>query len=831
MKMTESRGIPATYMTTSLFHLIQNQGFRANGMTNARRTVMDHSLMAKAEQYTSENNRPGRTAMNYLKQYVLNTTDYPDKKRMEYTGLAHLTALEMAERALTAPLTEWERNPLPLTYHDTMLGVGNGRYIAVSADSYPEAQQKFNQIAMMNGGSGLGPDLKRVGTNDRLGFYGNFGDGLPLIPPTDELVAEMLAGSERGKYPNDVLGWHKFSGGAITVEKVAINAVMAGAKPEHLPLLLAAAEIFANGSDNDKMWYHGMGTGSDSTLHVMINGPLGRELGISGAGGSSGGANNEANNIIGRAVRMLHRNLGHIILEVDDHQYKGREHDHVMIFFREQEELLPGWDPENWDGTARPADMWAPYHVEMGFRPEESTITIWAGNSTGGVKGGEPAFWSTATFSGIGLSMPINFGQFTIPGDINDNSVDFIAISPGMAQAMYDYRNIKNKDQLRATAPTPSAPAGGRNVSTNPIVSGGDLAPVRFYGGYSFYDRMNHQIQLISGATKTNAGRSASVFTADNHVGVVGDAVDEAGVPIASLNPPTIPVTKPNGAWMPSSVRNLQVKYAPAEALRKINATLSWDKPADDGNSPIIAYQIAFAHSGAIQFFAVTNASAGRVNLGDPFSLNYVPERYSMYNHFTVPFMEGLDMGIQSSGANRIYTITAGTQAFNNRSFTFENLPVGYEVFFRVRAISGVRNAFEIDATEWVSTAMGGAKTTFWLNDGLTARASGRGAWGLYDGGRSNIISEAIKITGVAPNGNGQQANVDFPIRSANGKGYTVYISNTGEEGTFSAYGNVNFNAKGAHIKGLAKGGTYYIYIMYESNGIAERSDVVLLIL
>ena len=101
-------------MTTSMFHRIQNQGFRANGMSLARRVVMDHSLMATAEQYTSANNRPGRQAMDYLKEHVLNTTDYVDTEWMEFAGVADKTALEQAEYALTAPLTEQERHPEPL---------------------------------------------------------------------------------------------------------------------------------------------------------------------------------------------------------------------------------------------------------------------------------------------------------------------------------------------------------------------------------------------------------------------------------------------------------------------------------------------------------------------------------------------------------------------------------------------------------------------------------------------------------------------------------------------------------------------------------------------
>ena len=744
--MTESRGIPSTYMTTSLFHLIQNQGLRVNGMTNARRTIMDHSLMAKAEQFTGENNRPGVTAMNYLKNNVLNTTVYPDVKRMEYAGVAHLTALEQAERALIAPLTEQERNPLPLTYYDTMLGFGNDRYISVQARNYSEAQQKFNRIAMMNEGSGYGPDLTRVGTNDGLGFYGNFGDGLPLVAPTDELVAEMLTGSERGRFPNDVLGWLKFSGGAITVEKVAINAVMAGAKPKHFPVVLAAMEMLANGWDNDKMWYHGLGTGSDSTLHILINGPLGRELGITGDEGSAAGAGNEVNNVIGRAIRMCIRNLGHIILEVDDHQYKGREHDHVLILFREEEEKLPGWNPAEWDGSPRPADMWAPYHVEMGFRPEESTITIWAGNSRGGARdyGGEPAFWTNARLSGTGgfFGTDMVFGTFAMYA-LPANALNFLAFSPGMAQAMYDYRGIRNKDQLRETAGRPTdITGGGRSVAINPVVSGGDLAGARYYGGYDFYNRMNHQIQLISGATLTQHGRTASVFI-ENHIGVNADDA-------APLYPTTTPIANPAGAWMPSAPQNLQVEYANVGVPGRVNATLTWDAPADNGNSPIVAYQIAFAHGGTMQFFTVTDASTGSVNLGDPTSLNYVEERYSMYNHITVPFMEGLDLGIQTSGANRIYAVTAGTQAFANRRFTLENLPVGYEVFFRVRAITGLRNALELDGAEFIATALGGTPSFFWFNDGLTARASGRGAWGLYNGGRSEIaIAEAQEPTPV----------------------------------------------------------------------------------
>ncbi|MDR1992850.1 MAG: dockerin type I domain-containing protein [Nitrososphaerota archaeon] len=89
----------------------------------------------------------------------------------------------------------------------------------------------------------------------------------------------------------------------------------------------------------------------------------------------------------------------------------------------------------------------------------------------------------------------------------------------------------------------------------------------------------------------------------------------------------------------------------------------------------------------------------------------------------------------------------------------------------------------------------------------------------------SLTVSHSIKITGVSV-GNGQ-ADVDFAINSANGKGYTVYLSSS-NAGEFKTYNNVNYNAKGAHLKGLTNGCTYYVYIEYkETNGNILVSNVV----
>lgn len=92
----------------------------------------------------------------------------------------------------------------------------------------------------------------------------------------------------------------------------------------------------------------------------------------------------------------------------------------------------------------------------------------------------------------------------------------------------------------------------------------------------------------------------------------------------------------------------------------------------------------------------------------------------------------------------------------------------------------------------------------------------------LYAKWKPIIVSVSVS------NGNGQ-ANVDFAIWSANGMGYSVYLSETGIEGPYKEYSNVNYNSKGAHIKGLENGKTYYVYIQYSGASGIEKSDPVIL--
>ena len=817
-------------MTTSVFGLIQLQVARVNGISNMRFAVQDNSLQAMAYRFS------GWAAIEYLMrgsdgdlggvvipamvEGSLVTNDFPDRLRMEFLVGADEhgvipSVFQQVKNNFFVPLTETERNPQPLTHVDTMMGFGSEN-IVIYARNFAHAQQQFNRIAMMNDGAievpgtnwrshGLGHNARGLatrplGTNDGRGFFGNFGDGLPLIPPTRELVNEMMSGSARsGVYTpgvgwsnaHDVLGWLKMMGGAITIETVAINAVMAGARPKDFPVILAAAELFANGWDYDKMWYHGMTTGAPMTLYVMVSGPLAYELGISGAEGAHAGANNQVNNTIGRAIRMIYRNIGHITLQICDHQYRGRENDHIMTLFREQEELLPGWNPANWQPGVRATDMWVPHHVEMGFRPEESTVTIWAGFLLGSVQGGEPMFWdepSPTNFFGL---HPVNF--------FSANGIAYLAISPGMAQALFD-AGLRSKDAVRDQWPA-AVPADRRPAISHPIVSGGDLAPVRFMGDTMFYNRRNHHIQLISGATLTTHGRVASTFTTE-HIGVAGDqresqtfggVTDPAAAAhaanLATINPLLDPARTPAGnAWAPSAPRNVNVTTVPSNPIARTHpvlgpvyvntqdVTVSWDAVTgtQTGNLPIIAYQIAFGHGGDIHFHTVTPAwsdadgwyvdlafldvernavgtgISGFATIEDPGGVRgtYVPFWYSLQDLVAVPGgFANAALNRMISGVDRIYTVPA-----NVTEITFRNMPVGFETFIRVRAINGIRNSLEVHATENVVFGMS-LVDSFGVSliGPMTARSSGRGAWGLYNNGRGFVIPGVpyVQIAGL----------------------------------------------------------------------------------
>ncbi|MFT5175752.1 MAG: hypothetical protein ACI8W7_003944 [Gammaproteobacteria bacterium] len=137
-----------------------------------------------------------------------------------------------------------------------------------------------------------------------LCYQRGWSDGLPVVPPTRERVLRMLAGTTRAA--DEVLGLMPPDLGECTVEKVAINAVLAGCRPEYLPVVLAAVEAALVPA----FCMHGLlCTTYFASPIVIVNGPITRRIGMN-SGVNALGQGNRANSTIGRALQLVVRNVG-----------------------------------------------------------------------------------------------------------------------------------------------------------------------------------------------------------------------------------------------------------------------------------------------------------------------------------------------------------------------------------------------------------------------------------------------------------------------------------------------------------------------------------------
>ena len=178
-------------------------------------------------------------------------------------------------------------------------------------------------------------------------------DYYPVILPTEERVAEMLRGTSHK--PDEVVKTITWPGGArpLTVEKAAVCAVMAGAKPEYFPIILALATAVPYGNSTTSM-----------ANMIVVNGPIRRELEMN-PGGNALGPYNEANAVIGRTLTIMSKTAGGLHNRVTTWSSLGSNFQYNNLCFAENEEELPeGWDP---------------LHVQMGFKPEDNVVTVGTG--------------------------------------------------------------------------------------------------------------------------------------------------------------------------------------------------------------------------------------------------------------------------------------------------------------------------------------------------------------------------------------------------------------------------------------------------------------------
>jgi hypothetical protein len=181
-------------------------------------------------------------------------------------------------------------------------------------------------------------------------------DGLPIVPPTAARVAEMLACSDLE--PGASLGAMPPRWGEATIAKVAVNAVMAGCKPEYFPVVVTAVKAILARSFN---LYGVQGTTNPASPVLIVNGPIARELEIN-ARGNLFGPGFRANATIGRAIRLVMTTIGGGVPQQADKSTLGNPAKYTCCF-AENEAASP----------------WAPLHVERGFDAATSTVTAFGG--------------------------------------------------------------------------------------------------------------------------------------------------------------------------------------------------------------------------------------------------------------------------------------------------------------------------------------------------------------------------------------------------------------------------------------------------------------------
>jgi len=251
------------------------------------------------------------------------------------------------------------------------------------------------------------PRIAMTGSYEEVQEYFSiqqWSDGLPIVPPTEEKVTEMLQGTSHSPeeavtacmYPEEL---------TVTVEKAAVVGVMAGCKPEYMPLLLAILETWGGNP------IFAQSARSDSTFSVMtiVNGPIRNEIGMN-AGSNAMGPGNRANATIGRFLRLAILCLGNSLPAKNDMSAQGSPVKYGFCFPEHEEE-----------------NPWEPFHVSMGYKAEDSVVSL----SSGG--------WCHWSFSGDldQLSRAISLFQI-VQGAV-------VIMAPGAAR-LYASKGMSKQD-------------------------------------------------------------------------------------------------------------------------------------------------------------------------------------------------------------------------------------------------------------------------------------------------------------------------------------------------------------------------------------------------
>jgi hypothetical protein len=255
---------------------------------------------------------------------------YPNRASAETMMPCAEMVLDDIIDALTRPIQPSEKNAGLRTKKAAPESV------RITGDSLEYAYETFYQLFMDN----------------------EWGDGLPLVPPTPYNVEQMLKATSLS--PDTILGTIQHYDGSsdvvhVTVDKVAVNAVMAGAKPEYFPVIIAAME----GISDKGFSSHVFSSDGSFNLFIAVSGPIAKKINMHSGTGLLGHGW-RANNTIGRAVRLCMNNIGNLKPGKLDTALTGRASSHTFYVLAENDEFSP----------------WAPFHTVRGYRAEDSYVTV-----------------------------------------------------------------------------------------------------------------------------------------------------------------------------------------------------------------------------------------------------------------------------------------------------------------------------------------------------------------------------------------------------------------------------------------------------------------------
>lgn len=316
--------------------------------------------------------------------------------------------------ALTQPLTEEEKNP--------------------KVEKRPERPRLLDPATEA--------DLHR------LFLENGWTDGLPIVLPTEERVAEMLTGTDHD--PQEVVGMMSVTTHEerlqYTVERVAVNAVMAGLRPEHLPVILALAASGRPSMPSSTTSFASM---------MMVNGPIRDEIGMNyGLGALS--PVNYANSVIGRAWTLMSINFGDVRPGATFTASTGTTINYNNMCCAENEEL----------------SVWEPFHVRKGFKPDESTVSLFRGWTVVGFNTG-PVQQMLEAMKGISL------GPFA-------GSYTFV-MDPLVAKRLKNEEGYDDPMELSKWLVEKMDLPSMRPEGVNFVVVGGEMNPMWLITDFSYF--------------------------------------------------------------------------------------------------------------------------------------------------------------------------------------------------------------------------------------------------------------------------------------------------------------------------------------------------------